>query len=384
MNSTDVVMGKDIYKDGTSPIYLRLIINRKAKYKTIAKVNSKNWDGSKVVNLKSALSINSRISQELLKARQYLNKCAELNITPSASDFFQRNHSVFLVDQIQELADRYEKEGKFGSMKRTKATKSKIESFDPKASIHLSEEWGEKFIRWQRTVLGNVDSTIQRDVKIIRQIIKSCVKSGLTNYNYIADVKISANKSVVVYLDRSEIEAIEDIKLSKFLDKYRKVFLFMIYNRGIRVADAITLKKKNVIGTRLQYVSRKSGKNFNIELSDKSIKIIDSLHHTYEWLFPVLERKDLKISPRDLMTRIGGRTTKFNENIKSIATKCKINKRVTTHVARHTFAYHFLKSGGSIIDLSHLLGHGSVNTTETYARKLLEVDDLDDQVRGLF
>jgi integrase/recombinase XerD len=45
-----------------------------------------------------------------------------------------------------------------------------------------------------------------------------------------------------------------------------------------------------------------------------------------------------------------------------------ITKRVHPHLTRHTFAYHFMKNGGSIYTLSRILGHSSVSTTQTYIR----------------
>lgn len=385
MYTADIVMTRDVYSDGTSPLYLRVTIFGKPKYKQFAKVPKSCWTGKKVVKHPQAHSINKLLHTKLQEARDYLNYCTAQNIRPDLEVIFSKSNALTIIDLLDRLAFRYEKEEKFRSYKKVNGLIKKIEDFEKyigsKASINVGVEWGDKFINWQRNTRKNSDSTIHRDIKIIRQVMNKAVRQGLINYNYFSDLVISPGKSNIVYLDRNEIELLETISLNESQDLYRRCFLFMMYNRGIRVGDALTLTHENIIGNRLIYVSEKNGKNFNIELSNKSMDLINTNERL---LFPIMNDADMMLVPVLRSRKIESKTTIFNKNLQKISEIMGISKKVRTHVARHTFAYHFLKAGGSIIDLSHLLGHGSVNTTETYARKLLEVDDLDDQVRGLF
>jgi site-specific recombinase XerD len=56
----------------------------------------------------------------------------------------------------------------------------------------------------------------------------------------------------------------------------------------------------------------------------------------------------------------------MNDELKKIMKILSINKKVTFHVARHTFATLFLKAGGKIEKLRIILGHSSVRETEIY------------------
>lgn len=58
----------------------------------------------------------------------------------------------------------------------------------------------------------------------------------------------------------------------------------------------------------------------------------------------------------------------MNSYLKEIADVCGINKNLTFHIARHTFATMMLSKGGPIESVSKMLGHTSITTTQLYAR----------------
>lgn len=60
----------------------------------------------------------------------------------------------------------------------------------------------------------------------------------------------------------------------------------------------------------------------------------------------------------------------MNRYLKEIAEICKINKHLTMHTARHTYATLCLSQGVSLKNVSKMLGHASVKMTERYARVL--------------
>ena len=54
--------------------------------------------------------------------------------------------------------------------------------------------------------------------------------------------------------------------------------------------------------------------------------------------------------------------------VKELARMAGVNKRVTNHLLRHSFAVNFLKKGGNIEHLKKLLGHSNLNTTMRYLK----------------
>jgi len=99
-----------------------------------------------------------------------------------------------------------------------------------------------------------------------------------------------------------------------------------------------------------------------------------------DYIFPFLDNSaeySKLISPEDfqkaspdliatLFKKIESRIAICNKGLKAIAKELEINKRLTTHIARHSFADIARRKGISIYDISRLLGHSKTGITERY------------------
>lgn len=84
----------------------------------------------------------------------------------------------------------------------------------------------------------------------------------------------------------------------------------------------------------------------------------------WQWLFPA---RDLGRDPASgIMRRHHLSDTSFQRTVKQAAVSAGLNKRVTPHVFRHSFATHLLEAGADIRTVQELLGHASVETTQIY------------------
>ncbi|MFK5165244.1 tyrosine-type recombinase/integrase, partial [Propionibacterium freudenreichii] len=61
-------------------------------------------------------------------------------------------------------------------------------------------------------------------------------------------------------------------------------------------------------------------------------------------------------------------TQKYNQKLQEIAHACGINREITSHTGRHTFAVTWLENGGDIFKLSEIMVHTSIKTTMIYAK----------------
>ncbi|WP_350290201.1 site-specific integrase [uncultured Croceitalea sp.] len=165
------------------------------------------------------------------------------------------------------------------------------------------------------------------------------------------------------YLTQSELDRLREKKsFLPRLDLVRDIFVFCCYT-GLAYADVQQLKQEHII----------IGVNGDrwIKMPRKKTKAISSIP-----LLPPTEEIILKYSEHPYVLDGKGvlpvlTNQKSNAYLKEIADVCGINKNLTTHLARHTFATTVtLSNGVSISTVSKMLGHRSLKTTQIYAKVL--------------
>ncbi|WP_303025405.1 site-specific integrase [uncultured Parabacteroides sp.] len=160
------------------------------------------------------------------------------------------------------------------------------------------------------------------------------------------------------YLTKSELEKIIDFKPdNKRLEKVRDIFLFCCFT-GFDYSTTAALAEKNIVtddeGSLWIETHRiKTGTPSKVKLLDIPLFILKKyeLRRDGNFLLPVMSN------------------AKYNLYLKEIASICGIEKRVTSHLARHTFATTVTYANGvSIESISKMLGHTKLSTTQIYAR----------------
>jgi integrase len=140
------------------------------------------------------------------------------------------------------------------------------------------------------------------------------------------------------------------------LEKVRDTFLFSCYT-GLSFSDICDLTKDNIregIDGNLWIMSKrhKTGVPYKVRLLDIPIAI--------------MEKYDGKQDDGKILPVISNQ--KMNSYLHEIASICCIDKKITFHVARHSFATLCLTEGMPIESISKLLGHTKIKTTQIYAR----------------
>jgi integrase/recombinase XerD len=157
-----------------------------------------------------------------------------------------------------------------------------------------------------------------------------------------------------------------------------RALLMLIYSAGLRVSEAVRLRPEDLdLGRHLVHVrggkGRKDRYTLLSDVAATAIAEYRALYPTAVWLFPGA-RPDRPISARSVQ--------KVVTTVRCVA---GIQKRLTPHTLRHTFATHLLESGTDIRYIQELLGHNSTRTIEIYthvtertlSRIRSPLDDLD-------
>lgn len=141
--------------------------------------------------------------------------------------------------------------------------------------------------------------------------------------------------------------------------KHRTI-LAILYSCGLRVSELLNLKWIHIDRSRMviNIIQAKGAKDRQVPLNDILIKLLTEYYHEYKPVNYVLNGQNSEqYSERSV-----------GQVIKQLACKAGIdNKRVYTHLMRHTSATHMLESGVDLNLIQRLLGHSSVKTTAIYA-----------------
>jgi integrase/recombinase XerD len=155
----------------------------------------------------------------------------------------------------------------------------------------------------------------------------------------------------------SKQEIIEVLKHEK--NPKHRLLLMLAYSSGLRVSEVVALKKEHIDLSRkvIYVVGGKGRKDRCTLLSEKAVAFIFEYYDVFNiqtWLFPG--------QPATHPLTIRSAQKIFDKAIQ----QAKIDKDVSIHSLRHSFATHLLESGTDIRYIQSLLGHASVRTTERY------------------
>lgn len=181
---------------------------------------------------------------------------------------------------------------------------------------------------------------------------------GILKNNTIAVEKIyrpKQEKLLPNVLSKTEIKKI----LEAHQNIKHKTLLSLIYSCGLRRSELINMKPGDVDSHRMVIIIRlaKGKKDRIVPLSPKILSLLRDYYKQYRpkvWLFEGIKPG----SPY---------SAKSLQNVlKQALEKCKIQKPVTLHWLRHSYATHLLENGTDLRYIQEILGHNSSKTTEIY------------------
>ena len=164
----------------------------------------------------------------------------------------------------------------------------------------------------------------------------------------------------LINLDISEYPNLVDTK---------NYFLFSYFLGGINFVDLIQLKWSNIIDNRIRYVRSKTKGVFDFAIQPHVESILSYYRRkpqTTDYIFPILLHNNL--SPQQILYRKTKTLKKFNSELKELAKLAGIESKLTSYVARHSFATNLKQLGESIEVIAESLGHKNVSYTVPYLK----------------
>lgn len=161
-----------------------------------------------------------------------------------------------------------------------------------------------------------------------------------------------------------EVDNLLDIKLNTPFDYRNKAMLELMYSSGLRVSELVDLKLNNIdLDNGYVRCLGKGKKERIIPIGEIAIEYLKKYINEY--------RNSMKkgyYTENVFLNNHGKNITRqgFFLIIKNIAKEKNINKNITPHMLRHSFATHLLNNGANLRTIQEMLGHSSITTTQIY------------------
>lgn len=201
-------------------------------------------------------------------------------------------------------------------------------------------------------------------------------------YNFLVDEKIITNnpceniintkipKKLPIYLTEEEINKLLDIPLNNEYDYRNKAMLELLYATGLRISELINLKVNDVdFDECIVRVFGKGKKERIVPIADVALKYLFIYLNEYRSIILGSSLSDymfISNSKKNISRQA------FFKILKKEANRSGIEKIVSPHVLRHSFATHLLSHGANLRVIQELLGHEDISTTEIYAHLINE------------
>lgn len=366
--------------DGTAPIYLRITVNgQRAEVSTKRTVAPDKWNTDKgcvrgttedVKALNAYLdTLRSKVyehhQQLLIRNKQITAQAirnAYLGITERQRTLLEvfRDHN----SKMEQLIGKQFSKGTYTKYQTSLMHTSEFIKWKYKVSDVVISDVSYSFItemdHYLRTVKNIENNTVIKYLTHLRKVVRLAVANDWLQKDPFLNFKMASKEVEREFLSEDEIEMLmsKDFRIHR-LEQVRDVFAFCCFT-GLAFVDVHKLTPSNVVrgidGESWIYTKRtKTETRSNIPLLAPALAIVEKYAdhpecETKGKLLPVLSNQ------------------KMNAYLKEVADLCGIEKNLTMHVARHTFATFALTNGVPLETVGKMLGHRSLKTTQHYAK----------------
>lgn len=394
-SSVKVTLRKKPNKQGKYPLAVRITKDRRTSYLYTGQfIDLKHWDSTERIVRKShpnAARLNHLLLAKLSEANTKLLELQTTKEDVSSKQIKKEITAPLNKTTFKQLAENYLQEMKAnGKLTRYASDKVRVDHLVRFAENNyltfkeIDEVFLRRFMSYLKVSRKLSQRSIVNNLVVIRTLYNRAIKQGMVerkHYPFGADkIRIKFPETEKVGLTIKEIQEVEGLdNLNKQESHTRNVWLFSFYLAGMRVSDVLQIRWSDIYDGRLHYRMNKNDKLLTLKLPDKLLPIlkqyrVDKASDT-DFIFPEMKKAN-KESLQDVFAKTKTATKKFNKYLKSIAEKAKIGKKVTMHIARHSFG-NIAGDKIPIQMLQKLYRHSSITTTINYQANFMhrETDD---------
>ena len=370
-------------KDGTYPVKLRVIHNRKYKDYAVG-LSMAEADFAKVTGAKPRGDYKDQklfLDAIEKRANDVIKGLPEFSFATFERDYLDKNDKQqdvysYYLRYIKELQD----EGRASTASSYESSLNSLKVYHPKVLQfdRLTPDFLKNYEQWMQANGKSATST-GIYLRALRSICNMAIEQGaLKRANYPFGKRryqIPAGRNVKKALKLADIQKIFIYQPTTEAEgKARDLWLFSYLCSGINMKDICRLRWRNIEGNKIVFVraktERTTKKNLRpivVPITPEAASIIQRWGiqpmHPDTFVFGLLT--DGLTADREYRT-IKQATKQINKYIKRIADAMGIQAHVTTYTARHSYATVLKRSGAPVEFISESLGHSDIRTTENY------------------
>ena len=375
-----VLVRAKINKRGLCPLSCRLTLYGKRKvFSTGLFVNPNNWNAKQQTMIDSSDSMLFNAQLELIYSKL---KKAHLSLQLEENNFtvddIYQNHmgnpikrNEYVVEYFRNYLSKINRlvgiDLELVTWKKYNYSCHQVEQFIKwkyNKNDYLLEDLKPQFLvdfdYYLKTELNQVQVTINKTIQRFRKPIKEAVGEGSLTRDPFTLHKPGKVRKEVIFLSKEELELLENhVFKQPRLALVKDLFIFCCYT-GLAYHEMTHLKKENIIkgfdGNQwIQMTRQKTGKVISIPLLPKAKAILRKYDEVGDCALPRFSNQ------------------KINSYLKEIAGIVGINKSISHHMARKTFASTVLLYNDVPMEIvSELLGHSSIKITQEYYGKVVQ------------
>lgn len=278
---------------------------------------------------------------------------------------------ISLIGYLSTKIDTYNNMGSLSYAEMIGKLIRKLQSYGPDVPLHeLSASYLHHFIYWLKTASFSKGKRLYRlsanslhaYMSVLKTQMNLAVSEGLlftTPFNGLSKRELPSRETRQrTFLTIQEIRILETV-VKEGNSLIRKMFLFACWT-GLRYSDLVSLNWSNICcrsygHLELELRQRKTGRLVTVPLTPNALKYLPERNNAVHSVFGY--NKSL---------------TTYERELKRWAQSCGIDKNISSHAARHSFATNLISAGVELYTISKLLGHSNIQTTQIYAYVLDE------------
>ncbi|TXD53602.1 MULTISPECIES: site-specific integrase [unclassified Polaribacter] len=366
-----------INKQGKCPIRCRITYFKTRKiFSTGLFINPDNWDSGKQ-KASPPNTENTILNNKLSLIHQQIDKAfLMLQILPNdfdVDDIYRKYKGEDSKEEITILGAydlHNDKTKKLIGIDFNELSWSRYLESRRKLALFISKFYKRKDVRLKdldlkfiqdleyffKTVLKLKQATVYRSIQRVKKIIQFAISENYLKKDPFHLYKNKKYKTVIVYLTDEELTILEKHTFSQIrLQQVKDLFVFCCYT-GLAYTEMTTLKTNNIeIGFDgnewIQMIRKKTNRKISVPVLPKAKEILEK----YDNELPSISNQ------------------KFNSYLKEISELLSIDKKLTHHTARKTFATTVLLFNDVPMEIvSELLGHTNMNVTQAHYGKIVK------------